>query len=181
MQFVYEVFFCVSSGILINVLPQDCVSAVLGNRKYQAEETFVTLTRSLVINLQSFITFGGIVLDFGILQNFILLHTLVEQHCFVISWFRRFYVCSFSLTLCSLIFQKYAARLNFFDIVSSSFNMLTLCWIYMVADLAKVYNWGCSEEPFLKHSNVLILFASSANGGFINGSWYLMNLRIFLQ
>lgn len=77
----------------------------------------MTLTRSLVINLQPFIRFSGIVLDFGILRNFPLLHTSLEQNRFVISCFRRFYVCSFSLTLCSLIFQNYAARLNFLSLL----------------------------------------------------------------
>lgn len=47
----------------------------------------------------------------------------------------------------------------------------------MVADLAKqVYNWECTEENFLKHSNIFTLFIFSAHGGFIKGGQYPMNL-----
>lgn len=58
-------------------------------KKYQAEEMpFVTLTSSLVIIFQSFIRFGGLVFNFGVHKNFILLNILLKQHNFVISNFR---------------------------------------------------------------------------------------------
>lgn len=155
-------------------------------RKYQAEEmSFVTLTSTLLIIFQSLIRFGGIVFDFGVHQNSILLHIYWSSIILSFHVFEFCYICSFSQTLCSLIFWKCAARLNFFMlwvVLCLSFNMLALCWLYTVAGLAKqMYNWGWAEENFLKHSNVLILFSFSANSGFIKGGWYLMNLKAFIN
>lgn len=107
----------------------------------------------------------------GHTQNLILLHMWLDQH--------------FRPLVCWFIFSLYPDRLKmcskakFFHILSNSYNTLALCWLYMVADLAKqVYNWGCIEENFLRHFNIFIL---SAHGGFIKGGQYPMNLRAFIN